>query len=172
MSILIRTKPTWSNKGRTGPVYAYRQLEWFACEGMIVMMDSRPEIREVDRTTVITADEFATRAYYFAGMAAARPQIKHQWQRQKLREILSAVNDITSAVADAKRMGDPDDPAVQLWWQTHYRKGSPRKRPGTETDAEGYQEAFRELDNDLRKLGIDPGSIKTIRTPPRKKLKL
>ena len=172
MSILIRTKPTWSNKGRTGPTYGYRQLEWFACEGMIVMMDNRPTTADGERTTVHTADDFATRAYYFSRMASARPQIKYQWQRQKLQEILGAVNDIQSAVQDAKRMGDPDDPAVQSWWQRHYRNGSPRKQPGTETDAAGYRDALREIDNDLRELGINPDAMPTTRLPTRKKLKL
>ena len=126
-------KPAWARSGRNGPVRKFRDLSFFACEGLIAIYDAR------DGEYVVAApDDFTYRA---DGLAAKSRTARHEsemklWQRLEQRQTEQFANDARAASKEAKAMGDPSDPLVQAWWRLHSRKTKVSLSAGT--DKAGY----------------------------------
>lgn len=114
--------PAWTMGARTGPIRRFRQMVWFACEGLIALYDER---KPAEDYTVVTPDEFLERAA--ALNAFGKKEGRHdgpKWMRQESRQNIQAAADMHESVKEAKQMGDPSDPEVQAFWSRHRRSNT------------------------------------------------
>lgn len=129
-------KPAWSIGARQGPLRRHKQMVYFACEGLIVVIDERPGKDHEGDYIVLRPSELEERARALAqfvkGWRTGTP-----WQRQEHQLCTNAADEMLEAVKEARHMGDPSDPAVQAFWARHRgRKSTVSLRAGT--DAAGY----------------------------------
>ena len=153
---------SWARNGRTGRVFRFRNLEWFAHEGRIILYDYHPLATDSDspvadmgrgkREMVITADEWRERGMYLRSHKASRAHIVKHWQRQELQEILQAAADIEESVREAKQMGDPASPEMSQYWARHNRKGTPVNTSVDELA--GYREALAAIERECQAQGV------------------
>lgn len=117
--------PAFMRGVRCGPHRKYQDLVFWACEGLVVCQDERPGRAgkghyQVFRPVVLQerVDALVAQQQRFRERATAP-----NWQKQESRKNLAQLQDIQDCITDAKRMGDPSDPAVQAFWMKH-RPGS------------------------------------------------
>jgi hypothetical protein len=121
----MASKPAWSVGARQGNLRRYKQLVFFACEGLIALHDEREKAANEDDTyTVLTPDDFEYRANGIGDFANKVRSSDKPWQRQEGREMRQAANDMLAAVKEARFMGDPNDPQVQAFWARARRNSS------------------------------------------------
>lgn len=130
-------KPAWARKARTGPIRKFRQQEFFACEGLIVIYDNRPTTPVEEVCAVSTPDDFVYRAEALAAQskkAGNRASLK-PWERQIQDELDAYARDAKEAAKEAKYMGDPSSPAVQAFWARHRRNSTVSLSAGSNREA-------------------------------------
>lgn len=128
-------KPAWSLEARTGTLRNFQDLKIFACEGLICIIDERPQYHGECR--VVTPHEFAQRVD--AAGTPYRQQTRGdlpKWKRKEHDKQLAELQGCLDAIKEAKAQGDPSDPAVQAWWQRHRRNSTIKFSSGT--SAAGY----------------------------------
>lgn len=133
------SKPTWAHDARTGPVRSYLTLKLFACEGLICIVDERPGAHEGEYT-VVTPDELAYRVRELSRKyrGKGRMDLETAWQRQEHDAKVNGSQACMECIREAKDMGDPSDPRVQLYWQRHRRVSSVRISFSPGSDPAGY----------------------------------
>lgn len=128
--------PRWAAQARTGQIRRYKQLTFFACEGLIALYDERHP--QEDYNVILPADfeRRATELARFGKECLATDSAKSL--REVGRECVAGANDMVAAVKEARFMGDPSDPAVQAFWALHKpgSKSTISLRAGC--DAAGY----------------------------------
>lgn len=118
---------TW----RCGPPRVYGHLTYYACEGLIVVEDSRD-----GSTTQIKPDDFELRAQML-GYSASRTKFGWlAWERPEKARQRAAANQMLECVKEARDMGDPSDQRVQEHRMRHRRSQAVSLAP--RTDAQGY----------------------------------
>ena len=118
------SKPAWAAGARTGPVRSFMQLKLFACEGLICIIDERPEKGE-GSFTVVTPSDLEERVH--AVNKKYRNQTPAQMnknQRELHYQRVNGGNNCIECVKEARHMGDPTDPAVQNFWMKHRRNST------------------------------------------------
>jgi hypothetical protein len=169
-------KPTWAGHARTGPVRTYKQLKFFACEGLIVLHDERLPQEDYN---VILPDDFTTRAVELGNLARRCMATNSQKSlREEGKIYLEGAQAMVDTAKEAKDMGDPSDPQVRAFWERHRNKKS-RVSLSAGSNPEGYPE-FSELPrgkNTGRTAEIDGQAAaaqdaRLIHQPPRRKKRL
>ena len=113
-------KPAWSAGARQGPLRRHKQLVFFACEGLIALLDEREKAQQADEVySIMTPSSFAERATALASFAKKVRASDAPWQRQEGRDMGRAALDMEETIKEARDMGDPSDPAVQAYWAKH-----------------------------------------------------
>lgn len=163
-------KPAWALTARTGPVRKYKDLSFFACEGLIAVHDDRD-----GSYTAVTPDDFTKRVEMLekkSKKAKADCELTPS-QRQYRRSVVQFAADMTEAVKEAKYMGDPSDPQVMAFWQRQRKNSTVRLSAGS--DAAGYPDLPEiPLGNITGRTAAVDGQLSTadvptIHTPPRRK---
>lgn len=114
------SKPAWSVGARQGPLRRHKQLVFFACEGLIALLDERDKAQDADDVySIMTPHSFAERATALASFAKKVRASDAPWQRQEGKEMGRAALDMEETIKEARDMGDPSDPAVQAYWERH-----------------------------------------------------
>ena len=98
---------------KVGKHYNFRDQEFWACNGLIYIIDYRDGIPDDNRFKIETRAEFATRAIMLNEMARG-----WKWHDER-HEFNKAVENMVAVVKEAKRQGDPTDPetAKKLAWE-------------------------------------------------------
>jgi hypothetical protein len=131
----MATKPAWSVGARQGPLRRHKKLVFFACEGLVAMLDER----EANETyIVILPDDFKERAEALGVLGMKMAKDDRQWMRQDGRSLVNDVNGMLEAVKEAKYMGDPSDPVVQAYWTRHRSNSKIQIGLHAGTDHAGY----------------------------------
>lgn len=131
-------KPAWAQAGRTGPVHRYMDLVVFACEGLICVIDERPQF--AGKASIVTPSDMETRIKEINRGLGRRGNNKASLSKggqQDWDKIKSGCEELKLAIQEARDMGDPSDPAVQDWWRRH-RRISSVTGVSAGTDAAGY----------------------------------
>lgn len=131
-------KPAWVMGARTGPVHHYMDLIVFACEGLIVIVDERIGVNEGQFTVVTPADldervKGLNRKYRGKGRMEVPPSQRPDYDRK-----IRGSQECVEAIKEARAMGDPSDPAVQLFWAKHRRTSTVRVNFSAGADPAGY----------------------------------
>ena len=114
------SKPAWSSGARQGPLRRHKQLVFFACEGLVALLDEREKaVLANDVYNVMTPQSFKERAEALIGVARKIKAGDKKWQKQEGAEMRQAANDMLETAKEATDMGDPSDPAVQAFWERH-----------------------------------------------------
>ena len=129
----MAVKPAWSLGARQGPLRRHKEIVFFACEGLIAMLDERTHDEEY---VVVTPDDFQKRAQGLADLGKPMAKDSQKWMRTDGRAMLAAANDMVTTVKEAEHMGDPSSPAVRAWWQKHRRNSTVSFSEGS--DPAGY----------------------------------
>lgn len=131
-------KPAWANAGRTGPVRDYVGLRVFACEGLVVIIDERPGKTEGEYCVVTPTElEHRVRAINQPYRNQGRMDLP-AWKRQELDKQKAGSQNCVECIKEARHMGDPSDPKVQLFWATHRRSSTVKISFSAGADAAGY----------------------------------
>lgn len=131
---IITTKPTWAANARTGPLRRHKQQVYFACEGLVVLYDERYPDEDYN---VLTPSEWEHRARGLEKTARKmRSDVSVRWMYQEGRKLQGDCQGMLEAAREARRMGDPSDPAVQAFWARHRRRKSVTLSAGV--DRAGY----------------------------------
>ncbi len=131
-------KPAWALAARTGPVREYVSLKVFACEGLICIIDERPGKTEGEYTIVTPLDlEERVRELNRKYRNKGRMDMPF-WKRFEHDKEVRGSQNCTECIKEARAMGDPSDPAVQLFWARHRRSSTVRFNFSPRTDAKGY----------------------------------
>ena len=123
--------------GRQGPSRYFGKMRFFACEGMIVIMDERPtrmvwqgrkevEVEEGD-CKIVAPNDFKNILNNLAQALKYRNKTDAelpQWRRSVRKKLRSELQAALLAVAEAKAQGDPTDPKVQAYWSKHYGRNA------------------------------------------------
>lgn len=111
-------KPAWAAGSRTGPVRKFEQLSVFACEGLIVIIDERPQYH--GDCKIVSPKELLER------VRALNVQYRGKTRVDVPRRLLERHDDrirgsqnCMECIKEAKAMGDPFDPKVQAFWARH-----------------------------------------------------
>lgn len=131
-------KPAWANAARNGPLRSYMDLRIFACEGLICIIDERPGKTEGEYTIITPADlEERVTAINKKYRGKGRMDIP-KWKRPEHDQQLQGSQNCVECIKEARAMGDPSDPAVQLFWATHRRSSTVRVKFSAGADPAGY----------------------------------
>lgn len=131
-------KPAWSNAGRTGPMRDYVSLRVFACEGLVVLIDERPGKTEGEYTVITPAElEHRIKAINQPYRNQGRMDLP-AWKRQEYDKQKTGSQNCLECIKEARHMGDPSDPNVQLFWATHRRSSTVRVTFSEGADPAGY----------------------------------
>jgi hypothetical protein len=116
---------------RCGKPVRYKNLVFWACEGLVVCQDERPG---KDGKGTWQADPPATLEQRVKALGAGLRKVRganyyagstqRSWIRQDATELERALNSLLDVIKEARNMGDPTDPAVQAFWQRHRRSGT------------------------------------------------
>lgn len=118
----MKNYASWAAGHRTGPIRRFRQLVWYACEGLIALHDEG-DAQETFR--VMTPSEFKERGKAIENFAKKVPRTgATAWQRQESQEMLKAAALMDESIKEATEMGDPSDPKVQAFWARHRRNST------------------------------------------------
>lgn len=140
---MIRTS-SFLRSARTGPARRYKDLVFWACEGLVVCQDERPGYKGKGDYKVIKPNELKDRITNIVDSTRRvhKGADAPRWQKQRNREEVALLQGVDACVEEAKRMGDPSSPAVQAFWSRH-RPGSKSTislKGGGYIDPEGYPE--------------------------------
>lgn len=108
---------------RTGKVYKFKTITFYAIEGLVAIHDERPlAVLEGKDYTVHLPADIIERAQVLADygrnlQASPKPEV-----REDGRVFTMAAREMLEAVKEAKFMGDPSDPAVQEYWAKHHKR--------------------------------------------------
>jgi cytochrome c1 len=155
-------------------------MVFFACEGLVAMLDERAQDEEY---IVVTPTDFKARAEGLAVTGKLMAKGNEKWMRSDGREYLAAANDMIETVKEAQSMGDPSDPLVRAYWARHRRNDTIRVQLSPGSDVAGYPELpdiplgkftgqATDPGDPLETAGailIDGGDATKIRRKPRKK---
>jgi hypothetical protein len=170
---LAQFRKRFSN-ARCGKVYYHKDLAFWACEGIIVVQDQRPD--KHDFKTLFVKD-FEQR----------RDELKHlvrdyrlgtPWQRKEYKLVIQACADMDECIKEAKYMGDPTSPEFEAHFMKHRsRIGTTSVKLSAGSDPAGYPELpqlprgqfrpDRQVPPDLTQADV-AGAIK-LHQPPRRK---
>ena len=134
-------KPAWTIGARSGPVRNYQDLRLMACEGLVCIIDERLTTPEDERYTVVTPSELEHRI-----KSVDRPYRDQgrmdlpAWKRPIFDQQKQGCQNATECIKEAREMGDPSNPVVQLFWAKHRRTSTVRVRFSAGSDAAGYPE--------------------------------
>lgn len=105
-------------KYREGRRRYFRNLTFWACEGLVALIDNRD-----NSYSVILPDDFALRADTLQAMAGTRRATAScAAHRDIYRDMLKAVLGMREVIREAKAMGDPSSPDVSAFWRRHRPK--------------------------------------------------
>ncbi len=132
---VARNTPNWTQGARQGELRRYMQLVFFACEGYVVLYDERhPE----EDYNVLTCEEMKHHAEALRDMGVDMVKAENKASTRELgRTYLAGADNMLRSVAEAKEMGDPNDPAVAAFWARHRNRKS-RVSLHAGIDAGGY----------------------------------
>lgn len=131
-------KPAWATAGRTGPVRDYVDLKVFACEGLVVIIDERPGKTEGEYSVVTPTElEHRVKAINQPYRGQGRMDLP-AWKRQEYDKQKNGSQNCLECIKEARHMGDPSDPKVQLFWATHRRSSTVRISFSAGADPAGY----------------------------------
>lgn len=131
-------KPVWATAGRTGPVRDYVDLKVFACEGLVVIIDERPGKTEGEYS-VVTPTELEHRIKEINQPYRNQGRMDlPAWKRQEYDKQKAGSQNCLECVKEARYMGDPSDPKVQLFWATQRRRSKVRISFSAGSDPAGY----------------------------------
>ena len=97
---------------RTGPVRRYKDLEFYAFDGMVVLQDRSDGFR-----TLLSPAVFAERALAVRNMITANAASAYERDFNAIATL--GVENMEKCVVEAKAMGDPTDPQVRSWYSRH-----------------------------------------------------
>lgn len=106
-------KPAWVDP-RCGKKYRFRNLAFYACEGLIVLINERN-----GNYLVVRPDEFRERVVALYAYARKMRGSLLGHERDEWRDINRLREDALACIQEAKDMGDPSDPAVAEYWRKH-----------------------------------------------------
>jgi len=120
---------------RKGRCYRYKDLVYYAYNGLVAMEDERD-----GSWVVILPDDIDARADALEQILRRTPQSRGvAYERDLYRETKNTINDMRQCAKEARDMGDPSDPLVQAFNRRH--------RPGPKSislrggaDPAGYPE--------------------------------
>jgi hypothetical protein len=116
--------------GRRGPSRYFKQLRFFACEGLMVIIDEREtrtnekgEVIEEGDVRVLLPLEFKMRCRQFLRTYRDKTYAEHTpTRRSEIKLWHKQLAEGLEAVKEAQEMGDPSDPRVQEYWAKHHGK--------------------------------------------------
>lgn len=115
---------------RKGPSRKFLKQRFFACEGLVCIIDEREtRIDQANRSVeegdciVLTPKDFAVRVRAFT-KTYRNMKLSEMGTGQKhyFAQYQAAAAGGFEAIKEAKEMGDPSDPAVQAYWARHRGK--------------------------------------------------
>jgi hypothetical protein len=115
---------------RKGPSRYFKNLRFFACEGLICIIDERPSrtiqngkyVEEGD-CQVLTPKDFEKRIKAITRLYRNKNYSEMlKWQGLERKKYHLQAREGYEAVKEAREMGDPSDPAVQAYWAKHKGK--------------------------------------------------
>jgi hypothetical protein len=123
------------HKDKEGTRFKFRNLEYFANNGMVLIIDDRDGSMKFENTMQMRA-----RAKSFA-MDAVRMKAKEWKYRYEIKEMFDAAKNLMQVIKEAEEQGDPTNPihAEQLARDKMKfvmsmsgtgHKGGPRRSPG------------------------------------------
>jgi len=125
----MRHEEKYFADARKGPSRYFKQQRFFACEGLICIVDERPSrtengvyVEEGD-CIVLTPKEFTTRIKAVTkGYRNRNYSEMTSWLGKERKKYHMQARGGYEAVAEARDMGDPSDPVVQAYWAKHRGK--------------------------------------------------
>ena len=101
--------------GRTGRVFRFRDLVYWAYEGLIAMEDER----NGDYLVIFPDDLMNRRAALKAMLKTISPSKGTAFEKDLYRDTKNVIDEMKQCVKEAKDMGDPSDPSVQAFYRRH-----------------------------------------------------
>jgi hypothetical protein len=125
---------------RTGPVRDYEKLKVFACEGLVCIVDERKGQTEGEYTVVLPDElEHRVKALNRPYRGQGRMDLP-KWKRREYDIQKQGSQNCLEAIKEARAMGDPSQPEVQLFWARHRRNSTIRITFSSGSDPAGYPE--------------------------------
>jgi len=116
--------------GRKGPSRHFKQQRFFACEGLVVIIDERAtrtdengKLIEEGDVQVLLPREFRARCKAFLKTYRDKTYSEHTpTRRGEIKLWHKQLVEGYETVKEAQEMGDPSDPRVQEYWAKHHGK--------------------------------------------------
>lgn len=106
-------KPAWVEP-RCGKVYKFRHISFYACEGLIAMVNERN-----GEYLALKPNDFLERVKALYLYVRKMQGSQDGFERDEWRDINRLREDALACYQEAKDMGDPSDPAVAEHWRKH-----------------------------------------------------
>jgi len=115
---------------RKGPSRYFKQQRFFACEGLVVIVDERPSRIDQANVTVEEGDcVVLTPKDFKARLKAITRTYRNKnysemlkWQGSERKAYHLQAREGYETIREAQDMGDPSDPVVQAYWAKHRGK--------------------------------------------------